>query len=115
MKDAKDIKKRQKRCPQWAATAAGHDDDDDSKQADSSDKERIMTVGRSVKRHMRPPTYHFERLLEEYCPNHAYHIKHKLRDCDMMKSFMISGSLTWDMELEKDQDGRDAMQFPGEV
>jgi hypothetical protein len=42
----------------------------------------------------RPPTNHFKKLLEETCPNHAYLIRHKLRDCGMMKSFMTSGSLS---------------------
>jgi hypothetical protein len=40
-------------------------------------------------------------------------IKHKLRDCGMM-NFMVSGSLTWDMELEEDSGGRDMMPFHGE-
>jgi hypothetical protein len=26
----------------------------------------------------------------------VYPVRHKLKDCDMMKSFMISGSFTWD-------------------
>jgi hypothetical protein len=32
----------------------------------------------------------------------------------MMKSFMISGSLTRGMELDEDPSGSDAMPFPGE-
>jgi hypothetical protein len=40
------------------------------------------------KRQARAPTYHFEKLLEETCPNHAYPIKHKLMDCSMMKTIM---------------------------
>jgi hypothetical protein len=39
------------------------------------------------------PTDHFEKLLEETCLNYAYPVKHKLRDCDMMKNFMATGSL----------------------
>jgi hypothetical protein len=41
-----------------------------------------------------PPTNHFKRLLEEAYPNHAYPVRHKLKDCDMMRSFMTSGTLT---------------------
>jgi hypothetical protein len=37
---------------------------------------------------------HFKRLLEEACPNHAYPIRHKLKDYGMMRSLMTSGSLT---------------------
>jgi hypothetical protein len=93
-KDAKGGKKRWKRCPQWAATRAGCDNNDDGKQADNSDMEHIMTAGHSIKHHTRSLTDHFKRLLEESYPNHMYPIKHKLRDCGLMKSFMISGSLT---------------------
>jgi hypothetical protein len=39
-----------------------------------------------------PPTDHFEKILEETCQNYAYPVKHKLRDCSMMKNFMASGS-----------------------
>jgi hypothetical protein len=35
---------------------------------------------------------HFERLHEETCPNHAYLVKHKLRDGSMMKNFIALGS-----------------------
>jgi hypothetical protein len=37
---------------------------------------------------------HFKRLLEEACRKHMYPIRHKLKDCDMMRGFMTSGSLT---------------------
>jgi hypothetical protein len=33
---------------------------------------RISTTTHSNNRHVRPPTYHFKRLLMEACPNHAY-------------------------------------------
>jgi hypothetical protein len=61
----------------------------------------IMTAARSDKRQTWLPTYHFEKLLKEAYPNHAYPIKHKLEDCDVMKKFIISGSLTWGMELNE--------------
>jgi hypothetical protein len=34
------------------------------------------------------PTNHIEKLLEESFPSNAQHVKHKLRDCSTMKSFM---------------------------
>jgi hypothetical protein len=52
--------------------------------------------------------------LEKTCPNHAYLIKHKLRDCDMMKNFMAKGSLPRGMEADEDPDEGDTMPFPGE-
>jgi hypothetical protein len=114
VKDVMGGKKRWKRRPQWAVATTGRDDDNNTKQADNSNMERIMTVGRSVKRHARPLTDHFKRLLEEACPNHVYPIKHKLRDYGMMKNFIVSGSLTWDMEPKEDLGRRDVMPFPRE-
>jgi hypothetical protein len=98
MKDVKGDKKSRKQRPQQAAATAGRDDDDDGKQADSSYMECITSTRRSVKRHVRPPTDHFKRLLKEACHNHAYPVEHKLMDCGMMKNFMITGSLDRDME-----------------
>jgi hypothetical protein len=74
----------------------------------------IMTTRRSIKRQARPLIDHFERLLEEACPNHAYPIKHKLKDCSMMKNFVSSGSLTRDKDPEEDLSDRDTTPFPRE-
>jgi hypothetical protein len=73
----------------------------------------VMAAG-SGKRPTRPPTYHFERLLEKACPNHTYPVKHKLRDCGMMKNFMVSESLTQSMELDEFPNEDNTMPFPGE-
>jgi hypothetical protein len=54
----------------------------------------ISTTARNDKRQAMPPMNHFKRLLDEACPNHAYPIRHKLKDCGVMRSFMTSGSLT---------------------
>jgi hypothetical protein len=74
----------------------------------------ITTTAGSGKRHVRPLTDHFEKLFEEACPNHTYPIKHKLRDCDMMKNFMASESFTRAMKLDEVLDEGDMMPFPGE-
>jgi hypothetical protein len=63
------------------------------------------------KHQTRPHTDHFKRLLEEAYPNHAYPIKHKLKDCDMMRSFMISGSPTQGTKLNEDLGKSDTMPF----
>jgi hypothetical protein len=81
---------------------------------DDSNKEYVASIRCSVKHQAWPPTDHFERLLEEADPNHAYSINHKLKDCAMMKIFMTSGSLTRDKEPEEDQGGRGVTPFPGE-
>jgi hypothetical protein len=65
----------------------------DSKRAGGSSVVRVSTAAGSGKRQTRLPLDHLEKLLEEACPNHAYPVKHKLRDRDMMKNFMASRSL----------------------
>jgi hypothetical protein len=83
-------KKRRKQRPQWVAAAANYNDDDDKK-TDDSDMDYVMTIGRSVKCQAWPPKDHFERLLKEAFANHAYLIKHKLNDYDMIKNLMTLG------------------------
>jgi hypothetical protein len=46
--------------------------------------------------------------------NHVYRIMHRLRDYDMMKNFMTSGSLTRDKEPEGDPDRKGTTPFPRE-
>jgi hypothetical protein len=57
---------------------------------------------------------HFKSLLDEACSNHAYPIRHKLKDYGMMRSIMTSGSLTWGAELDEDLGGSGTMPFPKE-
>jgi hypothetical protein len=59
-------------------------------------------------------TDHFKKLFEEICPNHAYPIKYKLRDCGMMKNFMASRSLTLGVEVNEVPDEGDTTPFLGE-
>jgi hypothetical protein len=73
-----------------------------------------LTAAHNDKCQARPLTDHFERLLKEACPNNAYPIKHKLKDCGMMKSFMTLESLTWGAGLEEDPGGSNTMPFPME-
>ena len=35
---------------------------------------------------------HFEKLLEGPCPNHAFPVKHLLKDCNLMRRFLSGGS-----------------------
>jgi hypothetical protein len=57
---------------------------------------------------------HFEKLLDEPCPNHTYSIKPKLRDYSMMKNFMALTSLTRGIEVNEVPNKGDAMPFPEE-
>jgi hypothetical protein len=77
-------------------------------------KRCTSSVTRSDKRQARPHTDHFKSLLEEASPNHAYLIRHKLKDCGMMRSFMTSGSHAWGAELNEGPHGSDMMPFPEE-
>jgi hypothetical protein len=85
-------KKRHKQHRQETATT-GDDDGDINKQACNSIVVHAMVVADSGKHQARLHRDHFEKNLEEICPNLAYPIKHKLRDCGMMKNFMASVSL----------------------
>jgi hypothetical protein len=85
-----------------------------NKQADSSIVVRSVAVVGSSKHQARSPMDHFEKLLEETCPNHAYPIKHKLRDSGMMKNFMASGSLARGMKVDEVPDEDDMMPFSRE-
>jgi hypothetical protein len=104
-------KGRKKRRKQHLQGTMPMTDGNDSEAGDS-DVRHISTTARSNKCQARPPTDHFKRLLEEACQNHTYHIRHKLKDCDMMRSFLTSGSLTWGAELDEGPDGSDTMPFP---
>jgi hypothetical protein len=86
--------------------------DSNDGEAGDSGVRRISNAARSDMRQAMPPTNHFRRLLEEACPNHAYPIRHKLKDHDMMRSFMTLGSLTWGVELNEGLDGSNTIPFP---
>jgi hypothetical protein len=89
------IKGSNKRCkqrPLGTGTTTSHDDGRDW-EVGSSDVGNVSTAVRSNRHLVRLATDHFKRLLEEACPNHAYSIKHKLKDCGLMQNFMTSGSL----------------------
>jgi hypothetical protein len=89
-------------------------DDGKNEKVGSFGKGHVMTAVQSDKRQARPPTNHFKRLLKMAYPNYAYLVRHKLKDCDMMKSFMILGSPTRVTGLNEDLGGSFTMPFPGE-
>jgi hypothetical protein len=71
-----------------------HHDNDHGWEAGGSSMRHILTTARSDKHPMRPPIDQFKRLLKEAYPNHSYTVRHKLKDCGMMRIFMTSGSLS---------------------
>jgi hypothetical protein len=80
-------------------------DDGNNGKVGGSGMGRIMTTMHSDKCQAWPPTDNFKRLIEEACTNHAYPIRHKVNDCDMMKCFMISGSPTVENTVMMDYGG----------
>jgi hypothetical protein len=51
---------------------------------------------------------------EVACLNNAYPIKHKLKECAMMKSFMISGALSKGKKPKGDPGAKGVAPIPGE-
>jgi hypothetical protein len=72
------------------------------------------TVIGSSKHQARPPTDHFEKLLAEIFPNHAYPVKHKHRNCGVTKNFTATGSLTPGLEVDEGPNKGDTSPFPRE-
>jgi hypothetical protein len=60
------------------------------KEIENSNEEFIAVAKRDFKQRTRPPKDHFEKILEASYHHHPYPIKHKLRDCTMMRRFMSS-------------------------
>jgi hypothetical protein len=98
-------KKRHKQPLQGTTT-----DSNDGKAGDSGMR-RTPTAARNDKHWERSPTNHFKRLLKEAYPNHTYPVRHKLKDCSMIRSFMTSGALTWGAKLNKGLDESNTTSF----
>jgi hypothetical protein len=94
-------------------TTSSHDDDRNW-EADNSTMGNVTAATCGGRRLTRTPSDHFNRLLEEACPNHAYPVRHKLKDCRLMRSFMTSWSLTWGTDLDKGPDRSGTTRFPKE-
>jgi hypothetical protein len=67
---------------------------DDDKEAGDSDEEYVTATERDLKHQAHQLKDHFEKLLKVNYLNHSYPVKHKLKDCTMMKNFMTSGALS---------------------
>jgi hypothetical protein len=103
-----------KEAPQWVTITTGNGDDDYDKVEDGSNEEHVDAVERDFKRQARQPTDHLEKLLEVTCPNHAYPIKHKLKECSMMKNYMTTGALAKGKKPVGDPGGMAAAPIPRE-
>lgn len=84
-------KKGQKRRPRQVAATSRRDDDYGA--GGSDDPEHVAAADRDAKRPARPPTDYFEKMLEAPCKNHAFPVRHKLKECDLMKRFVAGAPL----------------------
>jgi hypothetical protein len=89
-------------------------EDNNGKDAGDSDDELVAAAKRDFKRQARLPADHFEKLNEVTCPNHTYPVKHKLKECTMMKNYMTMGNLSRSKKPEGDSAGKVAAPFPEE-
>jgi hypothetical protein len=89
----------------------GHDDDE----ADDSCKGFTAASEHDFKQQTRLPTDHFEKLLEVSYPHHPYPVKHKLKDCTMMKIFMTSGTPSKGDKSGGEKGGKSVAPIPREV
>jgi hypothetical protein len=94
-KGAKGEKKGQKCHPRHLTLVTNNCNEE----VEDSDEECVAIAERDFKRCTRPPKDHFKMIHEATCPHHPYHVKHKLRDCTMMKKFMSSGAPPGSNEL----------------
>jgi hypothetical protein len=111
-KGAKGSKEGQKWRPQQVTVRTSCNDDD--KEADRSNEEYVASAERDFKHQVRWPNEHFTKLLEVAYPNHEYPMKHKLKECTMMKNFLTSGALSMGKKPEGDQGKRGMTPFPRE-
>jgi hypothetical protein len=82
-----------------------------NKDTSDSDKELMVAVERDFKCPAQSRTDHFKKLLEVTCPIHTFPVKHKLKECSMMKNCMAMRSLASAKKHESDSVGKAAAPF----
>jgi hypothetical protein len=75
---------------------------------------RPTIVERDFKRQAWQPADHFENLLMDTFPNHAYPVRHKLKEYIMINNYMTTRAFTNDKKPEGDLAGKAAIPFPEE-
>jgi hypothetical protein len=84
--DKRGLKQR----PWRVAVATYCDEGINNKDAYNSNKELVTSAEHDFKCQVWQPVDHFEKLLKVTCLNHTYPIKHKLKECTMMKNYMTT-------------------------
>jgi hypothetical protein len=60
---------------------------------------------------VRQPTDYIEKLLVATYQNHACNVRHKLKECSMIKNYMTMGALTKSKKPDDDLAGNAAVPF----
>jgi hypothetical protein len=90
-------------------------DSSDDEKAGNSGQEYVAATECNFKHQALQSKDHFEKLLEETCQNNLYPVKHKLKDCTMMKKIHDIGVLSKGRKPMGDLGGKDATPIPGEA
>jgi hypothetical protein len=81
-------------------------------EADDADEELIAATEHDFKRQPQQPTNQFEKLVKATYPNHTYPIRHKLKECTMMKNYMTTKTFSRVRKLKDDPTRKDVPQSP---
>jgi hypothetical protein len=103
-----------KRQPQWVTITTTCDKGDNDKDAGDFDVELVTTAKRDSKHQAWQLTDHFKKLLKATYPNHMYPVRHKLKECTMMKNYMTTGIFAKGKRPDGDSAGKVAAPFPKE-
>jgi hypothetical protein len=85
---------------------------DNEKEAEGSNEEYVTATKRDFKSQAWQLNEHFEKLLKLACSNHPYPVKHKLKECTMMRNFMTWGVVSKGKNPKGDSSGKGATPFP---
>jgi hypothetical protein len=87
----------------------------ENEEADDSYEDYVATTKCDFKPQTWPPNNHFEKHLKAPYPHHSYPIKHKLKECTIMKNFMTSGAFSKGRKPREDPGGKCVAPIPGEA
>jgi hypothetical protein len=107
-------KRGPRRWPQRITIGASCDEEMNDKDAGNSDEEIMVTVEHDFKRPTWSTTDHFKNLLEATCLNLTFPVKHKLKECSMIKKYMATRNLARVKKPKGDSVGKVAAPFPEE-
>jgi hypothetical protein len=108
---ARSDKRGSKRQTQRVAVATSYDEGNNDKDIGDSDEELVTTTECDSKAQARQPTDHFKKFLEATCPNHTYPVKHRLKECTMMKNYITTWIFAKGKRPEGDSMGKVATPF----